>query len=142
MYNYNDEMRKDVIQAIAEMIRYNPDICEIEDRYELESRLNDELFCDDSVTGNASGSYYCNSYKAAEALHGNEWIAEEAAEDFGIDANTIANHIFDYEYWDVTIRCYLLSGVISDVVEEIESLIENYGEIETLADAIETLKAA
>ena len=142
MYNYSNEMKKDVINAIGELILNDSEICMIEDTDALIDELEGNFWNDDSVTGNASGSYFCNSYKAAEALQGNEWIAEEAAESFGIDSKTMAKNLFNYEYWDVIIRCYLLPGVIFDVVAEIETMINNYGDIETLADAIEMLKAA
>lgn len=140
MYIYENEMKKDVIAAIGELILNDSEICMIEDRNEFESRLNDEFWTDDSVTGNASGSYYCNGYKAAEALHGNEWIAEAAAREFCIDSETMANHLFDYEYWDVIVRCYLLPGIIADVVDEIETIIETTEET-TLADAINHIAA-
>lgn len=95
------------------------------DRDGLEEKLNDDLFVDDSVTGNASGSYYCNAYKAKEAFMSDpkaeEYFAECCA-DFGMDAAEVGEHFIrgDYEYFDVTIRCYLLGQAIAEVLDELE----------------------
>lgn len=95
------------------------------DREGLEEKLNDDLFVDDSVTGNASGSYYCNAYRAKEAFMSDpkaeEYFAECCA-DFGMDAAEVGKHFIrgDYEYFDVTIRCYLLGQAIAEVLDELE----------------------
>ena len=44
---------------------------------------------------------------------------KDCISDFGIDANTVAEHIFDWEYWDVTIRCYLLGQAIGQALDEL-----------------------
>ena len=69
-YDYMEHMTADVIDAIRE--RYTPD--EIrerldDDRDDFAQELNDDLWIDDSVTGNASGSYYCNAWRAEAAIH-------------------------------------------------------------------------
>lgn len=95
----------------------------IENNGDFEKDYNtiyDECFVDDSITGNASGSYYCNSYKASEAIRGAEDVLQEALVEFGCDAETIAKHMFDYEYLDCTIRCYLLGEAIEDFLNELE----------------------
>ena len=95
------------------------------DREGLEEKLNDDLFVDDSVTGNASGSYYCNAYKAKQAFlsdpKAEEYFAECCA-DFGMDSAEVGKHFIrgDYEYFDVTIRCYLLGQAIAEVLDEME----------------------
>ena len=95
------------------------------DREGLEEKLNDDLFVDDSVTGNASGSYFCNAYRAKQAFlsdpKAEEYFAECCA-DFGMDAAEVGKHFIrgDYEYFDVTIRCYLLGQAVSKVLDELE----------------------
>jgi hypothetical protein len=81
--------------------------------------LHDELWVDDSVTGNASGSYYCNSYNAKMAVIDNEDLLQDALREFCVEPETITEHFIngDWEYFDVTIRCYILGEVIADVVE-------------------------
>ena len=117
MYNYLDAMKADVLAAI----RDNYTLSDYETREELEERLNDELWIDDSVTGNASGSYTCNASQAAEMVRedGEEYVAD-LIRDFDLDAETVAAHLFDWEYWDVSIRCYLLGQAIAAALDELE----------------------
>ena len=91
------------------------------DREELEQKLNDDLWVEDSVTGNASGSYYCNAWKAEEALAHNWDVLEEALAEFGCEGNPIEKGA---EWCDVTIRCYLLGQAIAEVLEEMEEELE------------------
>lgn len=115
-YNYLENMKEDIknyIEENKENESYNWDNLE-----EVEEVLYDDLWIDDSVTGNGSGSYYCNSYKAREALQGNEDLLIEALEEFGNDAESYKRSLTDPEFADVTIRCYLLSQAISEVLKE------------------------
>ena len=120
-YNYLEAVKEDVLNYIEDEVSFE----DFEDREELEDFLNDTLWTEDSVTGNASGSYYCNTWKAADALAHNWDILQEALENFGDDSNPIEKG----EKWcDVTIRCYLLPGAISEVLDEIDDLEEMFGE--------------
>lgn len=113
MYDYLENIKEDVKEYIKENeIEINED-----NRDDIEQELNDDLFIEDSVTGNASGSYYCNSYKAEEALQGNWDLLKEALEMFG---DTGIDFLEKGAEWaDVTIRCYLLGQAISEVLDEI-----------------------
>ena len=76
------------------------------------------------MTGNASGSYYCNAWKAEEALCHNLDLLGEAADEFGDES--ITNVLKQGpEACDVTIRCYLLSQAISAVLDELEDEAED-----------------
>ena len=112
-YNYLEQVTSDAKEAILE--RMNE--WDFSDRDELEQVANDTLWTDDSVTGNASGSYYCNAWEAEEALCHNWDLLADAMEDFGGD-----NDILDQgaEACDVTIRCYLLGQAISAALDELE----------------------
>ena len=144
MYNYLENVTSDVLDAI----RGNYSAEEIaeklyEDRDGFSSQLNDDLWIDDSVTGNASGSYTFSSYEAAENLAGNYDLVQELVSEFGIDAETVADRIDDPEYWDVSIRCYLLYQAIDAALdeleedEEIQAIMEKLEEAESLEDAEE-----
>lgn len=119
-YDYNYEMRQDVRTAIDE--GYSLDEWRGR-RDELEEKLNEDLWIDDGVTGNASGSYYCNSYKAMQAVMDNMELLQEALDEFGADYADIGRRFMagDWEYFDVSIRCYLLSSVVADVLDDIEA---------------------
>lgn len=116
MYNYYDE----VLQAVEEEIKdeYTPEELEPVDLDDYADKLNERLWVDDSVTGNASGSYFCNAYKAEEALVGNWGLAGEALEEFGY--NDINAFEKGAEWIDRIVRCYLLGQCIADYIEQNE----------------------
>lgn len=124
-YNYLESMKEDV----KEYIKGNAELT-IEDliynRSDLEEKLNNDLWINDSVTGNASGSYTFNSYKAKEYVLDNMNLLEDMCNEFGIDAETIGKKFLDgaWEWMDVSIRCYLLGSAISETLDDIEEEIE------------------
>lgn len=110
-YNYFAAVCEDIRDYIkSEGITVNS-----ENRDEIEERLNDELFVNDSVTGNASGSYTFNTWRAEENLCHNFDLLREACEAFGSDIDILDSP----EGADVTIRCYLLPNCIGTVLDEI-----------------------
>lgn len=124
-YNYLESIKEDV----AEYIKNEINLKDFTDREELEEKLNDELWVNDNVTGNASGSYYCNSWKAEEAICHNLDLLGEAMREFGCEADLLEKGA---EWADVTIRCYLLGQsigeVLDDMEEELEKAFENEDE--------------
>jgi len=112
-YDYAEAVKDDVLEYIKNEIDFS-DFNTIE---ELEEKLNDVLFTEDSVTGNASGSYTFSTYRAEENIAHNWDILAEALEEFGNSENPIEKGA---EWCDVTIRCYLLGSAISEALEEIE----------------------
>ena len=119
-YNYLEAIKADVRAYIEEEINMDDFSGPAEDRedlrQELEEKLNDDLWIADSVTGNASGSYYYNTWEAEEALCHNWDLLAEALEEFGEDFVEAVKR--GAEYCDVTIRCYLLGQAISAVLDE------------------------
>ena len=119
-YEYYDAMATDIRNYITE----NVDLAEyVGDRDGLETELADTLFCDDSVTGNASGSYTFNRWTARNYVTENVHLVEAAVHEYGYDATEIAQHFLDedWEWFDVTIRCYLLPSVLMDVLDAMEN---------------------
>ena len=113
-YNYLESVKVDVKNYIENEV----ELSDYSSREELESYLNDELFTNDSVTGNASGSYTYSTWQAEENLCHNLDLLGEACEEFGSGMDVIKNGA---ESCDVTIRCYLLNQAISEVLDEMES---------------------
>ena len=107
-YDYINETVNNIKDYIDENIDYIKE-------YSFDE-LYDELWTADSVTGNASGSYYCNAYKAEEALAGSWELLKEALENFGLENVNILEK--GAEYCDVTIRCYLLSECLAEALED------------------------
>lgn len=118
-YNYLESIKEDVKNYIEE--NKENESYDFNNKEEVKQLLFDDLWIEDSVTGNGSGSYYCNSYKARESLQGNEDLLIEALEEFGNDAEGYKKSLTDPEFADVTIRCYLLNQAIDEVVEEMNN---------------------
>ena len=95
-----------------------------EDREEAEQGLYDEMWCDDNITGNGSGSYTFSRETAKEYVLDNMEICIESLKEFCIDSETIEQKFLseDWEYFDVTIRCYLLGRAIVEVLDDMEIL--------------------
>ena len=115
-YDYRQAVRDDILDYIKEHDIQVTD----KNREEVQGFLYDTLFVEDSVTGNASGSYTFNTWKAEEYLCHNLDLLAEAIDEFGADAGTYKDCIDSAETADVTIRCYLLTECLSSVLDELE----------------------
>lgn len=103
---------------------------------EIENDLNDRAWTADSITGNPSGSYYCNAQTAREALRGAEDVLVEALEEFGDEPESYKRALLDPEYADVTVRCYLLGSVVAEVVEDLREALEDNDDTGATAEQI------
>ncbi len=110
-YDYLSAVENDV----REYIECNVDFRDYSDLDEMKEDLNEKLFVDDSVTGNASGSYTFNAWKAEEYLCHNLDLLAEANEEFGGNSDILSDGA---EMCDVTIRCYLLGQAIENVAPD------------------------
>lgn len=118
MYNYHDAIKSDILDHIRWNFTADEIAEKLFDRDEWEQTLYDELSICDSVTGNASGSYYCNAWRAEDAICHNWDTLRDALDAFGCaDCNPIEKGA---EWCDVTIRCYLLGECLSDALDELE----------------------
>ena len=123
MKNYLEQV-KDDIRTYLEDNEYRFDLHDMasEDPDEVKEELNNILWVEDSVTGNASGSYTFNSNEAKEYVLNDMETVREALQEFCVDAQTIGDKFLneEWEYLDVTARCYVLSQAIEEVFEEIQ----------------------
>lgn len=108
-YNYLEELKKDIKEYLKEN--------EIPLKYAAlnYAALYDMLFIEDSITGNASGSYTLSTYKAEEYLAHNLGLLKEACNEYGI-----IPELDNPEKCDVTIRCHLLGEALQEVLDERE----------------------
>ena len=115
-YNYFeavcDEVREVIVESWADRF------AEFENLAELREALNDELWADDRVTGNGSGSYTFSTWKAEEYLAHNWDVLEEACAEFGADMGEEVKK--GAENADVIIRCYYLGAAIKKVLPDFE----------------------
>lgn len=123
-YDYREAVKNDVLEYIANEI----DFLDYESMEDLEEFLNDELWTEDSVTGNASGSYTFNTWEAEENICHNLDLLGEALEEFGSGASYLVDN--GPEAADVTIRCYLLGECIAAALEEVADEFEEAHEDE------------
>lgn len=110
---YQDEVKSDAMEAIKEDLEYN-------DSWE---EMYDSLFMDDSVTGNASGSYYFNTAKAAEAVSGIIFDSDAVDEFKAMGYDGIPTEE-GAETCDVIARCICLGLVSGELEEYYDSLTE------------------
>ena len=115
-YNYLEELKSDVRNYIKEVAS---DYMDCEDMDELRDSLYDNLWDEDSVTGNGSGSYTFNREKAKEYVSDNMDLMVEAYKDLdSIESLVDDLEALDFETIDVTIRCYMLSQALDEVLED------------------------
>lgn len=112
-YNYREQVKSDILNYIAE----NEIKVTASNREEVAEQLHDELWANDSVTGNASGSYTCNAWEAEENICHNFDLLAEACDEFGCNTDILKDGA---EMCDVTIRCYLLGECIDAALDEVE----------------------
>lgn len=110
-YDYLSAVESDVREYIENNVNFH----DYSDLDEMKEDLNEKLFVEDSVTGNASGSYTFNTWKAEEYLCHNLDLLAEANEEFGGSSDILSDGA---EMCDVTIRCYLLGQAIENVVPD------------------------
>ena len=114
-YDYYDAVKEDVLNAIKEDDELLPR--EDEDAADYEERLTDALLASE-VTGNGSYAYYYSNEKdAIAAVMWNLDLCREAYQEFGVDEDAVA-FMSNIRSADVTIRCYILSSTIHDIIEE------------------------
>lgn len=120
-YDYYFEVKNDIREALN-----NGDYDNITSQYiddetgdfngdfdGLFEELYDAMWVDDNITGNGSGSYTFNTVAAMENLTYNLDLLQEAIEEFGGNMDVLKDGA---EACDVTIRCYVLSECLNDVL--------------------------
>jgi hypothetical protein len=119
------DYRKCVCDDIRTYINENCIEVSKETQEDLYESLYDKLWVSDQVTGNASGSYTFNTWRAEENLCHNMDLLVEAIDSLSGDAAVYVECLESAEVADVTIRCYLLSECLTTVLDE---LCEDYEE--------------
>lgn len=111
-YDYKSEM----VDELESMLKDSDIEFDGKNRGEAFEELQDLAF-DRDLTGNRTGSYFCNELKAERALLGNFDLIQDAVDDFGtqvIDSSDLLNG----EHLDILIREHLLPDVIDEVLDD------------------------
>lgn len=121
---YSDSVKNSVIYALKDVLLESYDI-EDTSLNEIKSNfedIKDYLYNSDEVTGNCSGSYYCNAYEAQQMIFENIEEVVEALE--VMCTNEDVGQLFLGQEWekiDVITRCYFLGLLdVEDVEEELK----------------------
>lgn len=121
-YDYVESMKRDILDYIADEI----DRADYDDRDELETALNDDLWPEDAITGNGCwgyGKYHkIPDETIRDYVRENLDLCKEALREFCTEKDEIIDKFFDddYSYFDCTIRCYCLNWAISKALDELE----------------------
>lgn len=126
MYDYKSEMREDIINALSDYFTLAELVEALDDPDSLKEKLNDDLWIDDSVTGNGIGSYFFNTYKSREAVLDDMDACLEMISEYDIPAEEVGKHFLneDWEWFDVSIRCYYLYSVVDELVDDLTACRE------------------
>lgn len=106
-YNYYEAVKADIREYLKETESRNF------------SKLEDEMWVSDRITGNGSGSYTYNIWTAEENLCHNLDLFAEACEEFGHDFAVLSEK--GAEIADVIIRLYVLPECLAEVLDELKT---------------------
>ena len=104
-YDYRAAVEKDIREYLE-----NNNYGHISD--DMLDELGDKLFAEDSVTGNASGSYTYSTWVAEENICHNLDLVKDAIKEFGGEFDDNAERL------DVAVRCYLIWEMLPKIVEK------------------------
>ena len=117
-YNYDRSLYTALLLFLGDMTDRQVNEFAQMDEDERAEWLNENAFISDTVTGNASGSFFFNAWKAEAALAHNWPLIEETNAELGpLDFSKGAETI------DVCIRCYKLGEAIAEVLQAITAKI-------------------
>lgn len=123
---YREEVYGDVKDWILDNVEITMEDGELHteygDKWDTQTSLEDELWAKDSVTGNGSGSYTFSTWKAEQNIRDEFDMFLDMVKDFDYSAEQVGNWFLnkDWETMDVLVRCWLLSSVIEEVLDDIE----------------------
>ena len=119
-YNYRESIKSDVREWMA----INESDLEGLDRQTCFEVVYDSCWESDSVTGNASGSYTMSRWQARQNFFldsdSDDYLAEMLEDEF-ITSADLAEKISEsnWEWLDVSIRCWLLNQVVTEIMDEL-----------------------
>ena len=118
-YNYLEELIDDILIWLdSEPYEF----ADFESKEELREHLFDELWPEDTITGNGQ-CYYASEKECEEFLCHNIDLLHETIEAFDITAEDFYEHFKDHNlcrYLDCSIRCYLFSEALERVMDTLE----------------------
>ena len=116
-YDYYKEVTDDVIEYLREN-RYMMD--DDEDINDVAEEIYDDLIENSDITGNMSGSYTFDSFKAKGYVLDNFDLFKAACDDFGYGYADVGEWFLDelWETMDVIIREFVLRECVENAINE------------------------
>lgn len=111
-YNYKSEM----VDELESILKDSDIEFDGKNRGEAFEELQDLAF-DRDLTGNRTGSYWCNEIKAERALLGNFDLIQDAVDDFGTESIDSPD-LLTGEHLDILVREHMLPQVIDEVLDD------------------------
>lgn len=113
-YDYREAVTDDIRENIGDYY----DLKKFDSRDEAFESLYEDFWDNDAVTGNGSGSYTFNAWRAENYLAHNWGLLAEALSEFGYTDSDVNILEKGAEWCDSLIRCYLLSECLNAVLDE------------------------
>lgn len=123
IYSYPSHVKQDIKTFIEKRLDSGTFGLLVQGDEDTIQDVEDLMFDQDDVTGNGSGSYTFNTFKAEQNLMGNWDLLREAKEELQPNVDLIKK---GPEFCDVLIRCYLLdwcfNKALNDIVNDTETV--------------------
>ena len=116
IYSYPSHVKNDIKEFIEKRLDSGTFGLLIQGDEDTIQDVEDLMFDQDEITGNGSGSYTFNTWKAEQNLTGNLDLLREAKDELDPNTDLIEK---GPEYCDVLIRCYLLDWCFRKALNEI-----------------------
>lgn len=116
IYSYPSHVKNDIKEFIEKRLDSGTFGMLVQGDKDTIQDVQDLMFDQDDVTGNGSGSYTFDTFKAEQNLMGNWDLLREAKEELQPNVDLIDK---GPEYCDVMIRCYLLDWCFNKALNEI-----------------------
>lgn len=119
MYSYKESVKSDVRDWMEE----NRDQWEGLDRHDVYEVVYDACWVADGVTGNASSSYTFSRYEARQNFFedddSDEYISQMIEDGF-TTKESVGRAVSEsqWELLDVSIRCWLLTDAVTEILDE------------------------
>lgn len=140
---YYEDVKENILEMLKERYQNEEELTDYiykagsEYYVEFDNKFNHKIYEDavedDNITGNLSGSYFCNYYKAREYFlenNGTE-ILQDAVNEGLIKKEQIADYFLndDFESLDVLYRDYACGQVFEETVDEFEQYLNENEEL-------------
>lgn len=122
-HNYMENMKHDIRTYMDENEEWFYGMyAENQDRDEWLVAMEDALWCEDSVTGNGSGSYTFSREEAKKCVLDDFDIVSQAIDHFCIPAEEVGKRFIaeDWEWFDVAARCFILGSALYEIADELD----------------------